>query len=403
MLSSVKTLANYTQDEHFRNNNFLAALVGPTAIMSSRIATINSGRGTQSRKILPVASLIFCTFVVALCATPLAQSQLPAPPAAMTDAPGSPQSGNAAPANSGSIRGTVVDKDAAVIPNASLVVTSGTFTSHVLSAGDGTFGFSNVPAGSFEITVSAPGFATQTKSSVLQAGQSLVLPPVQLVVATTVEVNVTKTREEIAQEQVHVQESQRVFGVFPNFYVSYVPDAVPLNTRQKVHLGWKSVIDPVSFGIVGVIAGAEQATNRFPGFGQGAQGYAKRYGAAYADMVSGTFIGSVILPSILKQDPRYFYKGTGTRKSRFFYAFASAVICKGDNGHWQPNYSNVLGSLAAGGLSNLYYPASDRNGVGLTLANGFIGIAASGMGAVIQEFFLRDITHHAPASQPPQN
>jgi Carboxypeptidase regulatory-like domain len=414
LLSSVKTLSNYTQDGRIRNKNFLAASVGPVVIMTSRIATINrscgpGGIGTQARKIPPAARLIFCTLIAALSAIPIAaQSPLPPPPGSITpgsitEAPAGGQSNHVTPPSSGSISGTVVDKDGAVVPNASLVVNSGAFTSHLVSAGDGTFAFTNVPAGSFEIKVSASGFATQTKSGVLQAGESLALPPVQLVVATTVEVNVTKTREEIAEEQVRVQESQRVFGVFPNFYVTYVPDAVPLNTRQKVQLGWKSVIDPVSFGLVGVIAGAEQAADRFPGFGQGAQGYAKRYGAAYADLVTGTFIGSVILPSVLKQDPRYFYKGTGTRKSRFFYALASAVICKGDNGRWQPNYSNVLGSLAAGGLSNLYYPASDRNGAGLTFANAFIGIAGSGMGAVIQEFFLRNITHHAPASQPPQN
>jgi hypothetical protein len=359
---------------------------------------------SRPRAIPPAARLTLWTLILALCPTALtAQSQPAAQPAATTQAPANAVSDHATTASSGGVSGTVVDKDQAVVPNATITLTSGAFTSQLSTAGDGSFAFTNVPAGPFALTVSSSGFATQTKSGVLEPGENFVLPAVQLVVATTIEVNVTKTREEIAQEQVHVQEQQRIFGVFPNFYVSYVPDAVPLNTRQKVQLGWKSVIDPVSFGMVGVIAGIEQATNAYSGFGQGAQGYAKRYGAAYADMVSGTFIGSVILPSVLKQDPRYFYKGTGTRKSRFFYALANAVICKGDNGHWQPNYSNVLGSLAAGGLSNLYYPASNRNGVGLTFANAFIGIAAGGMGNVIEEFFLRDFTHHAPASQPPQN
>lgn len=329
----------------------------------------------------------------------MAQSQPPAHPSAITEAPASTSSDHVTPPISGSVSGTVVDKDEAIVPNATIVLTSGTFKSQALTGGDGIFSFTNVPAGPFELTVSSSGFGTQTKAGVLQPGENLALPALHLVVATNIEVTVTKTRVEIAEEQIHVQEDQRIFGVFPNFYVSYVPDAVPLNTRQKVQLGWKSVIDPVSFGMAGVIAGAEQATNAFSGFGQGAQGYGKRFGAAYADMVSGTFIGSVILPSIFKQDPRYFYKGTGAPKSRFFYALANAVICKGDNGHWQPNYSNVLGSLAAGGLSNLYYPASKRSGVGLTFANGFIGIAASGMGAVVEEFFLRNYTHHAPASQ----
>ena len=102
---------------------------------------------------------------------------------------------------------------------------------------------------------------------------------------------------------------------------------------------------------------------------------AKRYGAGYADIVTGTFIGSAILPSLLKQDPRYFYKGTGSTRSRILYAIANSVICKGDNGRWQANYSSILGSLAAGGISNLYYPAQDRNGAGLTFENALSALA----------------------------
>src|SRR5580698_1183712 len=100
----------------------------------------------------------------------------------------------------------------------------------------------------------------------------------------------------------------------------------------------------------------------FRGYGQGAQGYAKRFGASYTDGFVGTFLADAVLPSVLHQDPRYFYRGTGSIRSRALYAMASAVICKGDNGRWQPNYSNVLGNLAAAGISNAYYPASNRNG-----------------------------------------
>jgi hypothetical protein len=159
-------------------------------------------------------------------------------------------------------------------------------------------------------------------------------------------------------------------------------------------------VDPVTFGLIGVIAGIQQAENDFSGYGQGAEGYAKRYGASYANFVSGTFIGSAILPSVLKQDPRYFYKGTGGTRSRILYALANSVICKGDNGRWQPNYSSILGNLAAGGISNLYYPADDRNGVGLTFESAAIGIGATAAANLFQEFLVRKLTPNLPHNDP---
>jgi hypothetical protein len=145
----------------------------------------------------------------------------------------------------------------------------------------------------------------------------------------------------------------------------------------------------------GIVAGAEQAKNIFPGYGQGAQGYAKRYGAAYADDVLGRVIGSAVLPSLFHQDPRYFYKGSGSVRSRISYAISRAVITRGDNGHVQPNYSHVLGSFAAGGISNLYHPAGDR-GVSLTLSNGLIETAGSAVDNLLREFLLRKITRNVP-------
>jgi len=366
----------------------------------------NRSRPELSRTI-PIAT--FCiaswTMILGLCNAPAAAQSQPqvSEPTIIEAQSNQPAPNPASAPNTGNISGTVVDKDGAVIANATVSLTSGAFTVQVHSSGDGTFTFTNVPSGPFELSFSAPGFASQKESGTLQPGKNSAPPPVKLAVATTIEVNVTQTREEIAEQQIREQEKQRVFGVVPNYYVTYHQDAVPLNTRQKFQLGWKSTLDPVTIGIAGAIAGVEQATNAYSGYGQGAQGYAKRLGATYADFVAGTFVGSVILPSVLKQDPRYFYKGTGSRKSRFFYAVASAVTCKGDNGHWQPNYSNMLGSLAAGGISNLYYPASDRSGVGLTFQNALIGIGGSAAGAVVEEFFIRKVTPHADNRPPSQN
>jgi hypothetical protein len=159
-------------------------------------------------------------------------------------------------------------------------------------------------------------------------------------------------------------------------------------------------VDPVSFGLIGVIAGIQQAQNAFSGYTQGAEGYGKRYGASYANFVSGTFIGSAILPSLLKQDPRYFYKGSGSKRSRILYALANSVICRGANGNWQPNYSRILGNLAAGAISNLYYPAKDRDGVGLTFKAGAIGIGATAAANLIQEFFIRKLIRNVPSNDP---
>ncbi len=167
------------------------------------------------------------------------------------------------------------------------------------------------------------------------------LPPA----ATTTDVQVAVTQTELATEQLKAQEQQRVLGIFPNFYSSYIWDAAPLSSGQKYQLALRSIADPFAFVGTGIFAAAEQWQNTFPGYGQGAQGYAKRYGAAYADEALSRMIGSAILPSLLHQDPRYFYRGSGSKKSRALYAISAAVICRGDNGKMQPNYSYVAGRL----------------------------------------------------------
>jgi hypothetical protein len=300
----------------------------------------------------------------------------------------------------GSISGVLVDPSGAAVVGGRLKLSRGDASPNqeMVSGDDGQFSFTNIAPGPFVIAVTATGFAAQTASGVLHSGEAFTLPQIALVVATEItEVQVVLPRVEVAEEEIKEQEKQRVLGVIPNFYVSYVPNAAPLTSKQKFELAWKSTVDPVTFVLTGAIAGVEQADNTYKGYGQGAQGYGKRYGATYADTVTGTFIGGAILPSILKQDPRYFYKGTGTAQSRILYAIANAFICKGDNKRWQPNYSSIGGSLAAGGISNLYYPASDRNGVGLTFENTLIGIGATAATNILQEFVIRKLTPNAPA------
>lgn len=311
----------------------------------------------------------------------------------------------AGPQAAGRISGSVVDATGGMVVGARVKLSGADPAQNLEAVSDeaGQFLLTGVAPGPFQITVMAEGFLTQTFSGALHSGESFIVPPIALAVASSSsQVLVSMTRTELAEAEIKDEEKQRVLGVVPNFYVTYNPSAVPLTRKQKFELAWKSTVDPISFGLTGAIAGIEQATNTFQGYGQGAQGFGKRYGASYADLVTGTFIGSAVLPSLLKQDPRYFYKGRGSVKSRVLYALANAVICKGDNGKWQPNYSSLLGGLAAGGISNLYYPAADRNDAALTFENALIGVGTTAAANLLQEFVIRRLTPHAPSYTPAQ-
>ena len=306
-----------------------------------------------------------------------------------------------APKGAASITGTILDANGGPLSGAQVTLNSaaGSDARVVMADSNGTFTFGELPAGTFTITIAFVAMETFAHSDiVLGADQKLTLPPVVLAIAgVTTEVQVNVSQTELAQEQVTAAEHQRVLGVLPNFYSSYVWDAAPLNTKQKFNLAFHSILDPVEFIGTAVVAGAEQVNNTFSGYGPGAQGYAKRYGATYTDDVLGRMIGSAVLPSLLHQDPRYFYKGSGTVRSRIFYAISRAVVTRGDNGKEQPNYSHVLGSFAAGGLSNLYHPAGDR-GVALTLSNGLIETAGSAVDNLVREFISRKLTTNVPDS-----
>jgi hypothetical protein len=299
----------------------------------------------------------------------------------------------------GSIAGTVLDTTGAPVSGAQVKLTRLTNTPvlDTPTAQDGHFSFSNVAPGPFELSVAVAGFKTKSVAGNLAAKSGYLAPVITLELAPVVtDVSVRLTTEEIAEEQIKVQEQQKLLAVIPNYYASYVADAAPMNPKQKFELAWKLVIDPSSFVIAGIIAGGQQASNSFPGYGQGAAGYARRFGAAYGDFFIGTYVSSAILPSILKQDPRYFYKGTGTIKARILYAISRSVITKGDNGHWQPDYSGILGSLAGGAISNLYYPEGSRHGFSTTLDNTLIGIATGAGVNILQEFVFPKITPKKP-------
>lgn len=304
----------------------------------------------------------------------------------------------AEPASAG-ISGTVLDTNGSVIPGARVRLGGRAIAGErsVLSGDNGEFAFSKLPPGTYKLTVTAPGMGSYVSPEFpLAAGEQRLFSQVALSIAVaSTDVRVFADREEMAQEQVRVALDQRVLGVLPNFYSSYDWHAPPMGAKQKFQLAFKSVSDPIAFLGAGVRAGAEQANNSYPGFGQGMKGYGKRYGAAYADSFTGRMMSSAIFPSLFRQDPRYFYKGSGSKASRAFYAISAAVICRGDNGRWQPNYSEVLGNFAAGGISNLYYPSGSR-GLSLTLVDGLIETAGRSGNNLIREFVLRGLTPRVP-------
>jgi len=302
----------------------------------------------------------------------------------------------------GCIMGTVIDANNETVPEATVILDgSGTNDQRRLATDEnGYFEFGDVKAGTpYQISVHAEGFADwKSPVVVLEPGQFKILTDVQLRIATAITtVQVTYDPVQVATEQVKIEEQQRVLGFIPNFYVVYDPNPAPLTARLKFNLAFKVSVDPVTVAAIGFLSGIQQAGDT-PDYGQGAQGFGKRLGANAAGGFSDIMIGGAILPSLLHQDPRYFYKGTGTTKSRIFYAMSRPFVCKGDNGAWQPNYSTVGGDLASSAISNAYYPKSNR-GVGMVFTSFAIDTGERMVASLAQEFLLRRITHKGGISK----
>jgi hypothetical protein len=294
----------------------------------------------------------------------------------------------------GTLIGTVKDANGNVIDGAAVTLrTIGSETSSTTTADKRGFFQLSLEPGAYVATISSPGLATWTSSDVtLGAGDFHEIADIVLKVnAAVFMVRVTPSQQQIAEEQIHEQERQRIGGVLPNFYVSYAPNAAPLTARQKFELAWKNSIDVGSITADAVSAGIEQAQNSYPAYKQGTKGYARRFGAAYGDDVASTYIGAAILPTLFHQDPRYFWRGTGSAWSRALYSVSTIAICKGDDGRWQPNYSFVLGNLASGALANLYYPEGHHSW-GTTLKGGGISSLMGISGRLMQEFLMKRVS-----------
>lgn len=220
-------------------------------------------------------------------------------------------------------------------------------------------------------------------------------------------------KQQAAEAELQRELHQRLGGVVPNFNAVLDGASLPLTKRQKMRASFRSAIDPYQFGLALVTSGYGQATDSHSsidpdgfrhGYGQGGVGFVKRYGASFTDQFNGTILGNGVFPALLHQDARYYRMGEGSIKKRIFYSLGTTVRCKGDNGKWQPNYSNLLGNLASGGISNLYYPAADR-GFELTIQQGLVVTAEGSFGALLIEFYPDIQRHfrkkHTPAGAQP--
>lgn len=297
----------------------------------------------------------------------------------------------------------VLDASGASVAGAQLrlIRTDGSQQRTLTSDANGEFAFTNLPPGSYRLTVDAKGFSPFTSDNLALAGQqTLALPPISLKVGTATAEILVRPTEVVAAGQVKAEEKQRVLGVIPNFYTSFVYDAAPLTAKQKYSLAFHDVFDPFRFVGAGIAAGIEQANDDFAGYGQGAAGYGKRYAAVWGNGLFGDYLSNAVLPSVFHQDPRYFYQGSGSIKSRFVHAISFAVILRGDNGRPTPNYSSLLGAIGAGAISNLYYPHANR-GTSLIFTNAAIGVAGRAGGALVREFVLKRFTTNVPGNGKP--
>jgi hypothetical protein len=371
-------------------------------------------RPDSTARTSPSARLARLLLAAAVAAGPLAAAgQTAGGPSALPEAPsatlGLQAAALAAPqtpqaAGVGTIFGDVIDSHDGLVPGATVSATQlnpapGTTAAapvEVISDDAGHFEL-RLPAGAWTITVTAPELSRfVSPREVIHPNERRELQGVVLSIAAThADVTVTMTIEQVAQQEIHDQEHQRVLAVFPNYNTSYVWNAAPMTARQKFALSLHATFDPVSFATAAGIAEWQQIRNTYPEYGGGWEGYGKRYGAAWATTFIGHNIGYAVLPSVFHQDPRYFWMGTGTVKVRATHAILSSVLCRGNNGHTQFNASHMFGNFIAGIISKAYYPQTNSYAT-LAVNNMILGTLGTSGVNLVREFVIPRFSKGTP-------
>jgi hypothetical protein len=294
----------------------------------------------------------------------------------------------------GTIVGTALDTNGGVVPGATVLLDGPAPADRqsLLASDAGFFQIARVrPGVPCHVTVSAPGFADWSSPQILlQPGQYFLLSGVTLRIST-VEITVAAVSpEQIATQEVDAEVKQRALGFIPNFFVTYDKHPAPLTAKLKYRLAFRSLIDPVTSAGFILNASFYQAAG-YPHYPRNITGYGQRLGSTFAGGYTNILLGNAVLPSLLHQDPRYIYQGTGTTRSRLLHAISMPVITRGDNGRSQINFSGIGGDLASGAVANAYYPENER-GVHLVLQSAAIGAGGRIANGILQEFVLRKAT-----------
>jgi hypothetical protein len=297
-----------------------------------------------------------------------------------------------------SIQGSVSDSSGAPVYGAVVTIQGPDGDRHsTVTDVSGAFRITSLSPGNYSIKISAAGLSDWNAADV-PASAAPEPKPVLAVLSVATEVTavtVSPGQDEIAAVQLQQELQQRALGILPNYFVTYEAHPAPLSSQQKLHLSMKTILDPTTFAAAAITAGIQQEKNSYYQFGQGTEGFAKRFGSAYFTAAQNILITSVAADSILHQDPRYFYSGQGTKLHRAWYAVESAFRAKGDNGKWQPPYAGLIGLVASAELSQTYYPGerTQYSLLGRSLMFHFAGLVALNLG---EEFLLKHVTSHTP-------
>lgn len=178
----------------------------------------------------------------------------------------------------------------------------------------------------------------------------------------------------------------RVLGILPNYRSGEESDPfTPLSVRRKFYIGYKDSTDYPIFFVAGGLAVLGQMVDQHPQFGQGLKGYGKRLGGSVADQLIGNMLTESVMPSLLREDPRYFRRGRGGVWSRAGYAASRVFVARNDHGKWTFNAAEVSGNAISAAVGNAYYRGERR--LGNNVERFYSQMATDAFSQILKEFW----------------